>query len=142
MSKCKVVYILGNAMLRGGVEAFIMNYYRHIDPNKIQIDFIYQGYDDGVYDKELLDNGSVIYHVPYKAQHPIRFSKEVKRILKEGNYHIIHSQMDAMGCWPLAIAKNAGMSIRFCINRIGNHLSNYSSVKVIVNRNFLSCKYA
>ena len=29
----------------GGVEAVIMNYYRHINRNKIQFDFVVDGYD-------------------------------------------------------------------------------------------------
>lgn len=128
----KVIMILGRSMLYGGTEAFIINYYRHINHNKIQIDFIYQGDDDGVYDKELLENGSVIYHVPYKAQHPIKFSKEVKRILKEGNYQVIHSQMDAMGCWPLAIAKGVGVPMRIAHSHNTNHQTS-NPIKLIIN---------
>lgn len=128
----KVIMILGRSMLYGGTEAFIMNYYRHIDHNKIQIDFIYQGDDDGVYDKELLDNGSKIYHVPFKSKSPIRFSKNVKRILKEGNYQVIHSQMDAMGCWPLAIAKGVGVPMRIAHSHNTKHQTN-NPVKLILN---------
>lgn len=132
MDKISVLYIVGNTMLRGGTEAFIMNYYRHINHDKIQIDFIYQGDDDGVYDKELLDNGSKIYHVPFKSKSPIRFSMDVKRILKEGNYQVIHSQMDAMGCWPLAIAKNVGVPMRIAHSHNTKHQTN-NPIKLMLN---------
>ena len=132
MDKVRVVYILSNAMFRGGIEAFIMNYYRHINHDKIQMDFIYQGDIDGVYDKELLENGSVIHHVPYKAQHPIKFSREVKRILKKGNYQVIHSQMDAMGCWPLAIAKSVGVPMRIAHSHNTKHQTN-NPIKLMLN---------
>lgn len=112
MEKMKIIYILGGAMNFGGTEAFIMNYYRHIDHEKVAIDFIYQGDQNGVYDGELLACGSKIYHVPFKSRHPIAFSKGVAKILKEGSYEIIHSQMDGTGAWPLAIAKQFGVPVR------------------------------
>lgn len=112
MDPVRVLYILGGAMLYGGTEAFIMNYYRHIDHNKVQIDFIYQGDEPGVYDAELLASGSRIYHVPHKFRAPVAFSREVARIIREQDYKIIHSQMDAMGVWPLAIAKRLGVAHR------------------------------
>lgn len=132
MDIIKVIYILSNAMYMGGTEAFIMNYYKYIDHEKIQIDFIYQGYEDGVYDKVLLDNGSRIYHVPFKSRHPIRFSSEVKRILKEGKYQVIHSQMDAMGCWPLAIAKSIGVPMRIAHSHNTKHQTN-NPIKLFLN---------
>ena len=36
----RVLYVNGGLMNRGGIESYMMNYYRHFDKNKIQIDFI------------------------------------------------------------------------------------------------------
>lgn len=112
MKQIRVLYVLSDTMYRGGTEAFIMNYYRHIDKNRVQIDFIYQGDEVGVYDTELLSGGSRIYHIPFKTKHPIQFTKMIARIIKEGQYKIVHSQMDAMGVWPLSIAWYCGVPMR------------------------------
>ena len=36
----KILYVNGGLMNRGGIESYMMNYYRHLDRSKIQIDFI------------------------------------------------------------------------------------------------------
>jgi len=42
MEPIRVLYINGGIMDRGGISAFMMNYYRHIDRRKVQIDFVVQ----------------------------------------------------------------------------------------------------
>ena len=42
--KIKILYVNGGIMNRGGIESYMMNYYRHIDREKFQIDFIVHGY--------------------------------------------------------------------------------------------------
>lgn len=112
MEPKRVLYILGCAMKHGGTEAFIMNYYRNFDHNKLQIDFIYQGNESGVYDEELLSYGSRIYHVPHKLQDPLGFSRAIASIIRENGYKVVHSHIDAMNSWPLAIAKWNGVPYR------------------------------
>ena len=49
----RILYVNGGLMNRGGIESYMMNYYRHLDRSKIQIDFIVHdagGY--GYYDEE------------------------------------------------------------------------------------------
>ena len=50
----RILYVNGGLMNRGGIESYMMNYYRHLDRSKIQIDFIVHdagGY--GYYDRKL-----------------------------------------------------------------------------------------
>lgn len=128
----RILYFLANAMYYGGTEAFIMNYYRHIDRSKIVIDFVCQGYDKGVFDDELESYGSVIYHVPFKNKKPIQYSREVKKIIEEGDYKLVQSMMDAMGVWPLMIAKKCGVPFRIahCLNSEHQTLNR---VKLFIN---------
>ena len=64
MKPVKVLYLNGNIMKRGGIEAFMMNYFRNIDHSKVHIDFVVHGYEKGAYDDEIKSAGSKIYHVP------------------------------------------------------------------------------
>ena len=41
-----------------------------------------------------------------------KYIKELKRLLKEGNYDIVHSNMNALSVFPLYAAKKAGIKIR------------------------------
>lgn len=143
MKQVRVIYILGGSMKYGGTEAFIMNYYRHINHDIVQIDFIYQGEEAGVYDKELVASGSKIFHVPYKSRKPIEFTKRVADILKKNNYKIIHSQMDAMGLWPLAIAKHVRVPVRIAHSHNTSHQTEIK-IKILWNNlaKLLLRKYA
>ena len=100
-------------MNRGGIESYMMNYYRHFDHKIIQIDFVVHnagGY--GYYDEEIKNLGGQIFTLPQKSKHPLSYTTLLKTILKKGNYKIIHTHMDAMGAGelPLQIA-NLGATI-------------------------------
>ena len=45
--------MLVNVMNRAGIETMLMNYYRNIDRNKVQFDFLTHRKEDGDYDEEI-----------------------------------------------------------------------------------------
>ena len=47
----KILYVNGGPMNRGGIEAFMMNYVRHMNSNMIHIDFAVTGLEKGDYDE-------------------------------------------------------------------------------------------
>lgn len=54
----RILQVIG-IVCGGGVEAVIMNYYRHIDRTRIQFDFIVDGYEKTVLDDEISSLGGV-----------------------------------------------------------------------------------
>ena len=97
--------------LGGGVEAVIMNYYRHIDRSKIQFDFICDEDSTDIPYKEIEKlGGKVIICPPY--QKIFKYIKELKRIYKENDYQIVHSNINTLSIFPLYAAKKAGVPIR------------------------------
>ena len=95
----------------GGVEAVVMNYYKNIDKNKIQFDFICDNDSINIPYEEIEKlGGRVILVPPY--QKVISYHKELKRIFKENNYKIVHSNINALSVFPLFAAKCAGVPIR------------------------------
>ena len=73
----------------GGVENFIMNYYRNIDRKVIQFDFI-NIYDKICYEKEIKQLGGKIYNVSNAKKNPFKYYKQLKKILTKNKYEIIH----------------------------------------------------
>jgi len=128
----RVLMVLGGPMRYGGTEFFLMNYYRHIDRNIVQFDFACQGNESGVFDDEIIEMGGKIFHLPYKSKHPVKFTSELKKIMIDNNYRIVHSQMDAMGCWPLAMAKSIGIPMRIAHSHNTQCQTN-NPVKKIIN---------
>ena len=106
----RIAQIVGK-WLGGGVEAVIMNYYRNIDRTKIQFDFICDDDSTNIPYKEIESlGGKVILIPPY--QKAIKYHKELKKILKEGNYKIAHSHINTLSVFSLFAAKCAGVPVR------------------------------
>ena len=68
----RILYVVGGKFRRGGTEAYIMNYYRHMDKSRFQIDFLVHCHEKGVYDDEIESLGGRIYYVPLKSQRPVK----------------------------------------------------------------------
>lgn len=95
----------------GGVESVVMNYYRHIDRNKIQFDFVCDNDSTDIPYKEIEElGGKVILIPPY--QKIFKYHKELKKVLENGNYKIVHSHLNALSVFSLYAAKCAGIPIR------------------------------
>lgn len=110
----RILYVVSGAMVLGGTETMIMNYYRHIDRSKIQIDFVCYGNKEGAYDFEIISLGGKIFRLPSKKENLFKNLVGLYSICKRNNYKIIHAHMDAMNYFPLLVAKLAGVPIRIC----------------------------
>lgn len=108
------VLILITSLDRGGAETMIMNYYRHIDRNKVQFDFLVNRPQEGAYEKEIRELGGRIYRMG--PMYPLQFhkyKKDFRLFLQEHpEYKIIHSHLEERSYFPLRIAKEEGIPIR------------------------------
>lgn len=130
-------------MSLGGIEAFMMNYYRNIDRSKIQIDFVVHGFEKGIYDDEIRELGGIIYNVPIKSESYFANINELRNIFNKKLYKIVHAHMDAMNTVVLREAKRSGVPIRISHSHNTQHLTN-SKIKYALNEYVRKrvCKYA
>lgn len=106
----RVAQIMGK-WVGGGVEAVVMNYYRHIDRDKIQFDFICDDDSTRIPTEEIEKlGGKVILIPPY--QKVFKYRKALKKVLQEGQYKIVHSHINALSVFSLWAAKSAGVPVR------------------------------
>ena len=103
-----------NDMHRAGLETMLMNYYRNIDRDKIQFDFLTHRPYKSDYDDEILSMGGKMFYAPrlYPQNYPQYFRWAQKFFKEHPEYKIIHSHIDAMSYLPLCAAKRAGVPIR------------------------------
>ena len=105
-----VAQIMGK-WVGGGVESVIMNYYRHINRDKIQFDFICdEDSTDIPYEEIEKLGGKVILCPPY--QKLLKYLKFLKQLFREKKYHIVHSNINTLSIFPLYAAKRAGVPVR------------------------------
>lgn len=109
-------------MNRAGLETMLMNYYRKIDRNKIQFDFLVHRSEEGDYDDEIKSLGGKIYYAPaINLKNIFLYNKIVKDFFtNHKEYKIVHSHIDALSCFPLKAAKSAGIPIRIAHSHNNN----------------------
>lgn len=110
----RVAHVIGK-WLGGGVEAVVMNYYRNIDHNKIQFDFICDDDSTNIPYEEIEKLGGKVMLVP-PYQKPVKYHKTLKKILKEENYKIVHSHINTLSVFSLFAAKCADVPVRIAHN--------------------------
>ena len=102
-------------MNRGGLETMLMNYYRNIDRNKVQFDFLTHRPENEKkdYDDEIRSLGGKIYHMPVLNPFSPSYMKSLDRFFKEHKeYKIVHSHLDCLSAYPLKAAKKNGVPVR------------------------------
>lgn len=103
-----------NIMDRAGLENMLMNYYRNIDKNDIQFDFLTHRPNKGAYEDEIQNLGGKIYRAPrLYPQNYIAYFRWMSEFFREHpEYNIVHSHIDSMSFFPLLAAKKAGVDNR------------------------------
>lgn len=106
----RVAHIIGK-WLGGGVESVVMNYYRHMNHKKIQFDFICDNDSTNIpYGEIEALGGTVILVPPY--QKVFEYQKELKKVLEQKNYKIVHSHINTLSLFSLRAAKKAKVPVR------------------------------
>lgn len=103
-----------NKMDRAGLETMLMNYYRNIDKERVQFDFLTHREEKGEYDDEIIKLGGRIYHAPrLMPQNYHRYFKFMKKFFCDHpEYKIVHSHIDTMSAFSLLAAKRSNVAVR------------------------------
>ncbi|MGN0181276.1 MAG: glycosyltransferase family 1 protein [Candidatus Ornithomonoglobus sp.] len=102
----RILHSVSN-MDRAGIETMLMNYYRHIDRDKVQFDFLCNKKKPGAYDDEIKSMGGRIFRTPglNPAKYP-KYMQFMNNLFKENpEYQIIEAHNGALGVYALHCAK-------------------------------------
>lgn len=106
----RVATIIGK-MDSGGKKNLVMEYYRHIDRDKVQFDFICDLDSQAIPDEEIESLGGRVYRIP-PYQKIFANMREMKRICKANNYPVMHAWNSTMNLFPMYVAKCVGIPVR------------------------------
>ena len=114
MEPIRVAQVVGK-MMNGGVEAVVMNYYRHIDREKVQFDFIVDE-DSTIIPREEIESlgGRIFIIPPYQKLN--KYIPALIKLFKGNKYKIVHSHINTLSVFPLYAAKRAGVPVRIAHN--------------------------
>ncbi len=136
----KVLHI-GMSYGLGGIEQFLINYSKNIDKDLIKIDFInvFEVAKKQSYYTELSKLGK-IYNIADYRNHPFKSYKQLKEVINNGNYDIVHYNMNSAAyLLPLICAKNS--NAKRVIAHAHNSANDKGIIKSIVhfiNKHFIT----
>lgn len=100
-------------MGRGGLETMLMNYYRHIDHDRIQFDFLTHRQERWDYDDEIQMLGGKIYRLPVLNPFSLTYRRALEDFFENHpEYQIIHVHQDCLSSVILKSAKKHGVKVR------------------------------
>lgn len=76
------ILVFGMTENPGGVESFLMNYYRHIDRDHIQFDFLCNSYNPVAYEDDLIKLGGRTFHITARSDNYSRYKKELEEVFR------------------------------------------------------------
>ena len=109
----RVLHIL-HSMNRGGTENALMNYFRKIDRNKVQFDFLLTDHNKCDFEDEIKALGGRTFRIPLLTYGcPLRYIKTLKYFFTtHPEYIIVHSHTSSKSAIPLAVAKLCNIPVR------------------------------
>lgn len=97
----------------GGMEAFVMNYYRVLAKKGVIFDFVSM-YGGIAYEEEIRALSGQVFCVPNVKKDYFGYVRAMKALLREGDYDGVHVNMlSAANILPLKLAKQAGVGAIF-----------------------------
>lgn len=114
----------------GGIETFVMRYFREMVKIGICFDFV-DIYGDGIaFENEIKTLGGKIYTSPNYKRHPLKAKKYIYQVMKNNDYNCVHIHMlSAANLIPLYAAKKAKV-----ISIVHSHNNNTQGIKKILHR--------
>jgi glycosyltransferase involved in cell wall biosynthesis len=115
--KIRVLHIVGG-MDRGGIETWLMHILRHVDRERLQMDFLVNTAKPCAYDDEARALGSRILPCLGHSR-PWIYAKNFRRILAAcGPYDIVHSHIHHYSGYTLRLAQWANIPIRIAHSHV------------------------
>ena len=105
------VAVIGGLFHSGGKKSLVMEYYRHIDRTKVQMDIICNDDSNSIPYDEWKELGGNVYVIPSNRKMWSHL-RCMYKILKNGNYDIVHGYDNTLNVFAMVVAKLAGIKVR------------------------------
>lgn len=129
----------------GGVPGVLLNYYREIKDD-VEAHWIMKDTSDinSDYAKELRGYGCEVYPVTSFNKNMFQYSKEIREIIRNGNYDVIHDNNKYFAFLSLFHAKKNKIPVRICHvhNTVAKEEKNFIHRCFITAASWLSVKYS
>ena len=112
MGEVRILQVVTH-MERGGLESMIMNYYRHIDREKVQFDFLVHRQEQAAFDDEIESLGGRIYRLSRLVPWSKNYLAALNRFFDEHSEHkIVHVHQDCLSSVILKVTAQHNVPVR------------------------------
>lgn len=125
-------------MHAGGKKNLVMEYYRHIDRNKVQFDFFCDTDSNSVPKEEIETLGGRVYMIP-PYQNIVANMNAMKKIFKENKYPILHGYNSTMNIFAMLAGKQCGIPVRINESISMGHKSDKKNLLKNILKPFSRC---
>ncbi|AOZ98534.1 glycosyltransferase family 1 protein [Flavobacterium commune] len=132
MSKIKVLQVV-TVMNRGGIETMLMNYFKGLDKNKFEFEFLVHR-NSGEYEHEIIALGGKIHRLPALSYKSVfAYIRAIDVFFRENpNFDIVHVHNNTFGYFPLKYSKKYGIKKRIIHSHIA--VMPEKSIKTIIGK--------
>ena len=124
MEQVRVLQVV-TYMGRGGLESMLMNYYRHIDREEVQFDFLVHRQERAAFDDEIESLGGRIYRLPRLVPWSKNYLAALNRFFDEhSEYKIVHVHLDCLSLVILKVAAQHNVPVRVAHSHSANQDKN------------------
>ncbi len=136
--KKKYIAQFVGSMNCGGTETMLMNILRHIDSNKYEFTFIENVKGKSWYTDEIISLGHKVVKIsPFSLRHYFKYKRELKNILKEKKYDVVHSHVYLHSGIVLSVAKKCHIPVRISHSHSSMRKNDNNWLKVFVMRKMI-----
>ena len=109
MGPIRVLQVIGGMGL-GGAETMLMNYYRHVDRERVQFDFVVHTNEEQPYDREIGELSGKIWHAEkFNGFNYVSYRRWWRAFLQaHPEYRIVHGHIGSSAAVYLSVAKKQG----------------------------------
>lgn len=124
MGEVRILQVVTH-MERGGLESMIMNYYRHIDREKVQFDFLVHRQEQAAFDDEIESLGGRIYRLPRLVPWSKNYLAALNRFFDEHQeFNVVHVHQDCLSSVILKAAMQHNVPVRVAHSHSANQDKN------------------
>ena len=128
--KIHVLRIIGECKA-GGTQTITLNYYENLDHEKVTMDFLFYGNILDHFRESLEKDGDHVISVTNYKKNVFKSIWEIKQIVRDGEYDIVHARLNTLNFFPLLGAYLGGAKIRIAANHSTANLR-YEFIKSLV----------
>ena len=108
-------------MERGGLESMLMNYYRRIDRERVQFDFLVHRQERAAFDDEIESLGGKIYRLPRLVPWSKSYLSALNHFFDEHpEYKVVHVHQDCLSAVILKVAAQHNVPVRIAHSHNAN----------------------